>query len=321
MIKSINRLNTTKPHAIGSLKSQLHLRPSYHELLKETLVEDENRPSIEDVIDRKATRYRLNQYGSQWDNKDSLGLLNQETMKRKEELRKAETTASSSRITSRSSSKSAFSTPDSPLTEYEEYENDIQASFEEQDRQVREKREKLSPSIHEDLNKASSSSIPEGVVVHSMTSDDELPPLEPIEETATAKKGKDNDDDDKQTTISDTEIMEMHEKANEMELQNVENEEVDDEQIFKNYLETIKWMWPVYLSKNPGTMMDNIISKLHQFNVINADKYDEFKELLDEYNNASTTERKGIRTQLETYYKDNVYNKYFKQKPSSSTQQ
>ena len=85
------------------------------------------------------------------------------------------------------------------------------------------------------MNKASSSSIPEGVVVHSMTSDDELPPLEPIEETATAKKGKDNDDDDKQTTISDTEIMEMHEKANEMELQNVENEEVDDEQIFKNY--------------------------------------------------------------------------------------
>ena len=233
MIKSINRLNTTKPHAIGSLKSQLHLRPSYDELLKETLVEDENRPSIEDVIDRKATRYRLNQYGSQWDNKDSLGLLNQETMKRKEELRKAETTASSSRITSRSSSKSAFSTPYSPLTEYEEYENGIQASFEEQDRQVREKREKLSPSIHEDLNKASSSSIPEGVVVHSMTSDDELPPLEPIEETATAKKGKDNDDD-KQTTISDTELMEMHEKANEIELQNVENEEVDDEEIFKN---------------------------------------------------------------------------------------
>ena len=183
------------------------------------------------------------------------------------------------------------------------------------------KGKKLSPSIHEDLNKASSSSIPEGVEVHSMTSDDELPPLEPIEETATAKKGKDNDDDDKQTTISDTEIMEMHEKANEMELQNVENEEVDDEQIFKKYLTSIKWMWPVYLSKTPGTMMDNIISKLHQFNVINADKYDEFKELLGEYNNASTTERRGIRARLETYYKDTVYNKYFKQKPSSSTQQ
>ena len=47
-----------------------------------------------------------------------------------------------------------------------------------------------------------------------MTSDDELPPLKPIEESATAKKGKDNDedDDDKQTTISSTEMMEMYEK-------------------------------------------------------------------------------------------------------------
>ena len=64
MLTSVSRLNTTKPFAIGSLKSQLHLRPSYDELLKETLVEDENRPSIENVIDRKATRYRLNQYGT-----------------------------------------------------------------------------------------------------------------------------------------------------------------------------------------------------------------------------------------------------------------
>ena len=59
MIKSVNRLNSVEPVKIGSLKSQLHLRPSYDELLKETLVSDENRPSIENVIDRKATRYKL----------------------------------------------------------------------------------------------------------------------------------------------------------------------------------------------------------------------------------------------------------------------
>ena len=40
--------------------------------------------------------------------------------------------------------------------------------------------------------------------------------------------------------------MEMQEKANEMELQKVENEDVDDERIFENYLNSIKWMWPVY---------------------------------------------------------------------------
>ena len=46
MIKSINRLNTVGPVKVGSLKSQLHLRPSYDEILKETLVRDENRPQL-----------------------------------------------------------------------------------------------------------------------------------------------------------------------------------------------------------------------------------------------------------------------------------
>ena len=78
MIKSINGLNTVGPVKVGSLKSQLHLRPSYDELFKEALVEDENKPSIENVIDRRATRYRLNQYGSQFDNKDALDIQKKE---------------------------------------------------------------------------------------------------------------------------------------------------------------------------------------------------------------------------------------------------
>ena len=154
---------------------------------------------------------------------------------------------------------------------------------------------------HEEMASAvSKSSYPAGVEVHSMVSANEMPELEPLEEgeeedereddpvveVEAMKKGKD-DDDDAQTTVTNAEIMETHEEASELELQNVENEEVDDERIFNSYLTSIKWMWPVYLTKTPGTMMDNIISKIDQFNVINPDKYDEFKELLDEYNNAS----------------------------------
>ena len=75
----MNRLNTVGAVKIGSLKSQLHLRPSYDELLKETLLEDENRPSTENVIDRKATRYRLNQYGSQFEKKDALEIQKKTT--------------------------------------------------------------------------------------------------------------------------------------------------------------------------------------------------------------------------------------------------
>ena len=57
--------------------------------------------------------------------------------------------------------------------------------------------------------------------------------------------------------------------------------------------------------------MDSIISKLHQFNVINAVKYDEFKELLDEYNNTTGVDRNEVKVKLQKYYEDNVYNKYF----------
>ena len=88
MIKSINRLNTVGAVKVGSLKSQLHLRPSYDELLKETLVGDENRPSIENVIDRKATRYRLNQYGSQFDNNGALDIQKKQELDRRGEVRK-----------------------------------------------------------------------------------------------------------------------------------------------------------------------------------------------------------------------------------------
>ena len=88
MIKSISRLNTVGPVKVGSLKSQLHLRPSCDELLKETLVGDENRPSIENVIDRKATRHRLNQYGSQFDNNGALDIQKKQELDRRGEVMK-----------------------------------------------------------------------------------------------------------------------------------------------------------------------------------------------------------------------------------------
>ena len=105
--------------------------------------------------------------------------------------------------------------------------------------------------------------------------------------------------------------MEMHEQANEMELHSVENEDVDDEQTFKNYLFRIMWMWPVYSARNPRSLMDSIISTLHQFNVMYAHKYDEFHELLDEFNNTEGAGRTGVKVKPQEYYKANVCNKYF----------
>ena len=295
MTKSISRLNTVGPVKVGSLKSQLHLRPSYDELLKETLVGDENRPSIENVIDRKATRYRLNQHGSQFDNKDVLDIQKKQELDRRGEVMKG---AMSDDGSVRAKLNDELKLADT-LKQHQSFIQEGLTGAQKQKEELAEKMRLWREQREEMASAVSKSSYPAGLEVHSMVSADEMPELEPLEE------GEEEDEREDDPVVK----VEAMKKGK------------DDERIFKNYLTSIKWLWPVYLSKNPGTMMDNIISKLHQFNVINADKYDEFKELLDEYNNARRTERKGIRARLETYYNDNVYNKYFKQKPSSSTQQ
>ena len=64
---------------IQTLKSELKLRLTFNELV--SMIEsqgDPNKQSIEQVIDRKATFFRNNQFGSQFDNIDFLGLKKQE---------------------------------------------------------------------------------------------------------------------------------------------------------------------------------------------------------------------------------------------------
>ena len=76
---------------IKTLKAELNLRPTYDEMIG--MVEahgDENRPSIETVIDRKATVFRNNQFGSQFGNVDFLGLKKQEEDRARENLRQAQ---------------------------------------------------------------------------------------------------------------------------------------------------------------------------------------------------------------------------------------
>ena len=50
---------------------------------------DEHRPPIDKIIDRRATLLRNNQFGSQFDNVDFLGLKKQEEDRARENLRQA----------------------------------------------------------------------------------------------------------------------------------------------------------------------------------------------------------------------------------------
>ena len=76
---------------IKTLKSELKLRPTYDEMLGMIEAEgDPNRLPIDKVIDRRATLFRNNQFGSQLDNLDFLGLKKQEEDKVKNELRQTQ---------------------------------------------------------------------------------------------------------------------------------------------------------------------------------------------------------------------------------------
>ena len=76
---------------IITLKSEFKLRPTYDEMIGRIESQgDPNRPAIESVTDRRATIFRNNQFGSQFDNVDFLGLKKQEEDKVKNDLRQAQ---------------------------------------------------------------------------------------------------------------------------------------------------------------------------------------------------------------------------------------
>ena len=69
---------------------QFDRRPTYNEMIE--MIEEEElkvKPSIENVIDRKVTFFRNNQYGGRFDNPDMIGLKKQEQMRQIKMMREA----------------------------------------------------------------------------------------------------------------------------------------------------------------------------------------------------------------------------------------
>ena len=86
---------------IKTLNSELKLRPTYDELIGMINEQgDPNRPPIEQVIDRRATLFRNNQFGSQFDKLDFLGLKKQEDdkVKKRNETNTVETNSNGNRF-------------------------------------------------------------------------------------------------------------------------------------------------------------------------------------------------------------------------------
>ena len=199
---------------IKTLKAELKLRPTYDEMIGMINEQDkENRPPIDKVIDRRATLFRNNQFGSQFDTIDFLGLKKQEEDKVKEELRQTQlrqtamATGSSLGILSYGGrtpvgayNADGFETPDSD--DYRmtaEQINRIRAELEAGERRQREAQQASSSSARSDLSDATSQSLPAGVPIHSMATDEDLPPLETPTEVAEEEQEEEEEEDDDET--------------------------------------------------------------------------------------------------------------------------
>ena len=196
---------------IKTLKAELQLRPTYDEMIGMINEQDkENRPPIEKVIDRRATLFRNNQFGSQFDNLDFLGLKKQEDDKVKNELRQTQlrqtamATGSSMGVLSYGGrtplgayNADGFETPDSD--DYRmtaEQINRIRAELEAGERRQREAQQASSSSARSGLSDATSQSLPAGIPIHSMATDEDLPPLETPTEVAEEEEEEEEEDDD-----------------------------------------------------------------------------------------------------------------------------
>ena len=160
---------------IQTLKSELKLRPTYDELVG--MIEsqgDPNRPSIEQVIDRKATLFRNNQFGSQFDNLDFFGLKKQEENKVKNELRQAQlrqtaiATGASMGVLTSDVGSSGFTTPLLDTPSGEEYLGHldierIKAELSELEIGQQQARQATSSTSRNNLDEAHRQSLPTGV--------------------------------------------------------------------------------------------------------------------------------------------------------------
>ena len=180
---------------IKTLKSELKLKPTYDEMIGMIEAQgDPNRPSIETVIDRKATIFRNNQFGSQFDNVDFLGLKKQEEDRAKEATRQAQLRqagidagTSTGMMNLRAM---GFETPEVIEDDfvYETMDGDeltveeatkIRAEMERYIQRQQETKEETASSARSDLDEAHRQSIPAGVEMFRMDTQesDDLPPL------------------------------------------------------------------------------------------------------------------------------------------------
>ena len=200
---------------IKTLKSELKLVGMIEDADKE------NRPPIDKIIDRRATLFRNNQFGSQLDNIDFVGLKKQEEDRAKEDVRQAQLrqTGIMARTSTGTSSirTSGFTTPaevyemddDDDMTSEEATR--IRAEIERYLQRQQQAQQTSSSTARSDLDVAHRQSLPVGMNIDDEEEDvsadasrgsRDMPPLE----TPTEIAEEDEEDDEDEELIPDDEM-------------------------------------------------------------------------------------------------------------------
>ena len=318
--------------ATAKIMNQFERRPTYNELVE--MIEEEElkvKPSIESIIDRKASIFRNNQYGGRFDNPDLVGLQKQEQMRQLKMLKEA------------TMREAMFNDPDrfrfgqppqagfqSPILQppLPEVSDDFQRFRMElllgrvQDRlqQVRQGNREMADEM---LSAVSQEELPQGVEQFMMATPpqtfespplspanetrEQLPPLQPMDEVAPniveQQPASSSQQPPPLPAMEDSRILD---KIKELHPDMVSNEQLQAYRILNEVKDKTSRAYA-----NNITLMSRTVDGLANLGMISQDDIDEYGELKKMLMEAKGKEKKDeIREEIGNWYNRNVYLKY-----------
>ena len=316
--------------------NEFERRPTYNELVE--MIEEEElkiKPSIENVIDRKATIFRNNQYGGRFDNPDMIGLQKQEQMRQVEMLKRASMTEAMFNDPDRA----RFRPPPAPLPArpprqgFEtpqsvrdiDIDDDFMMRMEQQLNEYAERQRQLRDFDRNDademLSVVSSQQLPQGVEQFMMgtpsqtfetpplspatQTEEQLPPLQTMAETPPNVVEQQPASSSSQMpppmpTVEDSRIFD---NIKELNPNLTMNEQLQAYRILNDVKDKTSRIYA-----NNITSMAETVEKLTELELVSASDYEEFRGLKVTLKETKGKERKDeVREEIGKWYNENVY--------------
>ena len=335
--------------ATAQIMNELERRPTYNELVE--MIEEEElkiKPSIENVIDRKATIFRNNQYGGRFDNPDLVGLQKQEQMRQLQMLKRASMTEAMFNDPDRARfrpqpaplparpTRQGFETPQSVRDI--DIDEDFMMRMEQQLNEYAERQQQLQDFDRRDademLSVVSSQQLPQGVEQFMI----QTPPQAYQSEPSSSRSSRASGEASSSLTGGELPPLQSMDETppNVVEQQPASSSSqmpppmptVEDSRILDNIKElnpnlTMNEQLQAYrilndvkdktsrIYANNISSMAETVEKLTELELVSANDYEEFRGLKVTLKETKGKERKDeVREEIGKWYNENVYLKY-----------